>query len=404
MIKINTSSSTAALFAFSIFASPFSSAMIDPQDGHLDMGDYLANNAYGFLPVPIVITEPAIGVGGGMLGMFLHESDDEREKRKQHALTSLDGGAQLLAPAITVAGGAYTDNGTWMALIGHRHTWNEDSIRYIGGAGYGHANIDVYKRFQGDGLPGFIDPYSGTLGMGTESEGFLMKQRVSFRVPNSDLFLGVSQTYSSFSTTIDSLSLDINDRNLEMSNLGAKFDSSLSALGLVAEYDTRNNLFFPTKGSSVVAEYLVYDSALGSDFDYATFEVDAYQYVPVNKHLTLAFAGSYSSLNTDESYLPPLAKPYINMRGVAAYKYQGDEVSTLQAQAMWHLNHRWTINAFYGVGSTAEEHNELFEDTVDAYGVGFRYQIARRYGIHVGVDVAFSEDQGTAYFQVGTGF
>ncbi|GAL28873.1 outer membrane protein [Vibrio variabilis] len=43
------------------------------------MGDYLANNAYGFLPVPIVITEPAIGVGGGMLGMFLHESDEERE-------------------------------------------------------------------------------------------------------------------------------------------------------------------------------------------------------------------------------------------------------------------------------------------------------------------------------------
>ncbi|GAL36527.1 outer membrane protein [Vibrio maritimus] len=124
----------------------------------------------------------------------------------------------------------------------------------------------------------------------------------------------------------------------------------------------------------------------------------------MNQRLTLAFAGSYSSLNTDESYLPPLAKPYINMRGVAAYKYQGDEVSTLQAQAMWHLNHRWTINAFYGVGSTAEEHNELFEETVDAYGVGFRYQIARRYGIHVGVDLAFSEDQGTAYFQVGTGF
>ncbi|GAL28874.1 hypothetical protein JCM19239_6498 [Vibrio variabilis] len=77
-----------------------------------------------------------------------------------------------------------------MALIGHRHTWNEDTIRYIGGAGYGHANIDVYKRFEGDGFPGLIDPYAGTLGIGTESEGFLMKQRVSFRIPNSDLFWG----------------------------------------------------------------------------------------------------------------------------------------------------------------------------------------------------------------------
>lgn len=404
MININTNFKSASLFALSIFVSPFSNAMFDPQDGYLDMGDYLANNAYGFLPVPIVITEPAIGIGGGMLGMFLHESEEEQAKRREHALTSLDGGAQLLAPAITVAGGAYTDNGTWMALIGHRHTWKEDSIRYIGGAGYGHANIDVYKRFEGDGLPGLIDPYSGEIGLGTESEGFLVKQRVSFRIPNSDLFLGVSQSYSSFTTTLDSMSVSVNDRNADLTNIGAGFDSTLSALGLVAEYDTRNNLFFPTKGSSVVAEYMVYDAALGSDFDYATFEVDAYQFVPINQHVTLAFAGSYSSLNSDDAFLPPLSKPYINMRGVAAYKYQGDEVSTLQAQAMWHLNHRWTINAFYGVGSTAEEHSELFEETVDAYGVGFRYQIARRYGIHVGVDVAFSEDQGTAYFQVGTGF
>jgi hypothetical protein len=35
---------------------------------HLDMSQYLAENRYGFLPVPLAITEPAIGYGGGLFG------------------------------------------------------------------------------------------------------------------------------------------------------------------------------------------------------------------------------------------------------------------------------------------------------------------------------------------------
>jgi len=33
---------------------------IDPEDGNLDMNDYLSS-AQDFLPVPIIITEPAVG-------------------------------------------------------------------------------------------------------------------------------------------------------------------------------------------------------------------------------------------------------------------------------------------------------------------------------------------------------
>ncbi|MCZ8488521.1 hypothetical protein O9992_18605 [Vibrio lentus] len=45
----------------------------------LDMGEYLAKkNAYGFLPVPILITEPAVGYGGGFTGIFMHESEEQK--------------------------------------------------------------------------------------------------------------------------------------------------------------------------------------------------------------------------------------------------------------------------------------------------------------------------------------
>ena len=42
------------------------------EEGDLDMSNYLSQ-AYGFLPVPILITEPAIGYGGGAAIVYLHD-------------------------------------------------------------------------------------------------------------------------------------------------------------------------------------------------------------------------------------------------------------------------------------------------------------------------------------------
>lgn len=70
-------------------------SFIDEIDGQLDMGEYLAENAYGFLPVPILITEPAVGYGGGFTGIFMHESEEQKNTRKELAEKSIDGGARF---------------------------------------------------------------------------------------------------------------------------------------------------------------------------------------------------------------------------------------------------------------------------------------------------------------------
>jgi hypothetical protein len=51
----------------------------DPQDGQLDLS-YFLEKPRGFLPFPIVVTERAVGYGGGIAGMFLRprpEAGDE---------------------------------------------------------------------------------------------------------------------------------------------------------------------------------------------------------------------------------------------------------------------------------------------------------------------------------------
>jgi len=53
---------------------------IDPTDGQFDTSGWLIDNK-GFLPVPILITEPAVGTGLGLAGVFFHESEEDKEKK-----------------------------------------------------------------------------------------------------------------------------------------------------------------------------------------------------------------------------------------------------------------------------------------------------------------------------------
>ena len=102
----------------------------DPEDGHLDLSYFLAN-AQGFLPIPIVITEPAIGYGGGLAGMFLRP-------RKE---AGSEGWAR---PNISVVGGFATENGTKGAFAADISRWLDGRLHTTVGAGTGKVNLDFY--------------------------------------------------------------------------------------------------------------------------------------------------------------------------------------------------------------------------------------------------------------------
>lgn len=143
--------------------------LFDPEDGMLDMSQYLQDNPYGFLPVPVMITEPAIGYGGGLFGLFLH-GKGSRE------------GDRFIPPALTGFGGGGTQNGTWFIGAAHRHTWNHDSIRYLVGAGYANVNLDIYS--------GDIAGFNKNVAVQTHTKGFGGLQKLLFRVGDSPVFLG----------------------------------------------------------------------------------------------------------------------------------------------------------------------------------------------------------------------
>ena len=56
-----------------------SARFFDPEDGQLDLS-YFLENPRGFLPIPIIVTEPAVGYGGGVAGMFLRPRREAGEE------------------------------------------------------------------------------------------------------------------------------------------------------------------------------------------------------------------------------------------------------------------------------------------------------------------------------------
>src|SRR5882672_1136185 len=55
---------------------------LDSDDGQFDLSEWLLNRK-GFMPVPIIITEPAVGYGGGVMALFFRESLSEAATRGQ---------------------------------------------------------------------------------------------------------------------------------------------------------------------------------------------------------------------------------------------------------------------------------------------------------------------------------
>ena len=63
MLKRGVLAIVAGLMTGTVQADFFQDYMIDPEDGMLDGSRYLSEVPQGFLPIPMIITEPAVGAG-----------------------------------------------------------------------------------------------------------------------------------------------------------------------------------------------------------------------------------------------------------------------------------------------------------------------------------------------------
>jgi len=145
---------------------------------------------------------------------------------------------------------------------------------------------------------------------------------------------------------------------------------------------------------------MAYSGESTIEYDYSYFDFHPRGYWNINDSWGAAwrFQGEYAS-----GEVPFYALPDITLRGLPAMRYQGNTTVVTEAQVDWKLNHRWTILAFTGVGTTADEIGNLGDnDSYWAGGVGFRYLTARVLGLQTGIDIAVGPEQAAIYIQMGS--
>lgn len=373
------------------------SQFIDPVDGKFDVSTYLSENAYGFLPIPVIITEPAVDYGLGMTGLFFHESEEDTAARKKAMLESDNAAAHLLPPSVSAVFGAYTGNDSWMVGGGHMGFFNAGKIRYMGGGGYGDIKLDYYN----------VGDIELTRPVSLNTKAFAIIQALKFQLPGLPIFIGPSQRYivaelspggNPGAILPPSTPPELEDEIIDLLTR----DITMSGLGFVAEFDTRDNLFTPEKGFYYDFSMTVYRDTIGSDIDYDSYTLEGLNYFPITDTLRAGIRLSGEIANSDQT-LPPFAVPTLSLRGIPAARYQGSHVGLAEAELTWDIDSRWSILGFSGVGRTSNS-TSSFSSAKNrvSKGLGFRYEIARRYGFHMGADIAKGPEDTIFYIQAGS--
>jgi len=358
------------------YSNWFTDNLIDPQDGMLDASDYLAS-AHGFLPVPIIITEPAVGYGLGIAVAYFHVPKEKDEEVHPH----------VGPPSISVGFGAKTENGTYLYGAAHSGVWKDDHIRYVGAI----AKMNINTNFYPEGPLGIL---VGDEGIKFNIDGSMLYQEVQFRMKESNWWLGGSYVYVNAENTFKIF----DDLPIDLPNPG--FEFNLGAVSVFVEYDGTNSTFTPSKGLAGKVEYQSYDDNWGSDFNYDHISGELFHYTPFGEYSSL---GLRLEAETVTGEIPFFAYPFVDLRGIPALRYQGEDVLLGEAEYLWGFTPRWSMVFFGGVGyTTAIKEFDGESRTVAAGGLGFRYRLARKLGFQAGIDVARGPEDTSIYLTMGS--
>ncbi len=176
-------------------------------------------------------------------------------------------------------------------------------------------------------------------------------------------------------------------------------DHVLSGGGLVAEYDTRDNVFYPGKGSFHRFSAGLYRDWMGSDYKYEAYELDLRKYLPVRRDRILAFQFQANTVHGDVPFEEYATLQ--NMRGVESTRYRDLNSFSLQTEYRVPFSGKWTGAVFASAGNVLENGGDLrFSGLKPAAGFGARYTLNKEEKINFRFDLGFSEDGGKVYFRL----
>jgi len=344
-------------------------SLFDEKDDMFDLSEYLST-ANGFLPIPAIITEPAVGYGAGVGLVYLHDNFTGKKTKS----------GRIVPASMSGVVGMGTQNGTKFGGAFHIGYWLDDQIRTITFAGLMDINIDVY-RLNGKALSSNL-------------KGGIGYQAFKFRMFDTNLFLGTAYLYNS----VDSILKD---------SVDIKANHKTASVEFLMEYDARNNTLSPTSGYFLNLRSSFFSKSVGGDYDFQRYMANGFFYLPLNDKVNLNVKLNAESITGKDT--PFYLYPFVYLRGMPVMKVQGEHIAVSEAELSWNFTKRWDALIFGGIGKAFgtnqfKKGDVAFNNAQNHFtkGIGFRYLLARKYGLKMGIDIASSQYDDALYIQFGT--
>ncbi|MFL5729710.1 MAG: BamA/TamA family outer membrane protein [Cytophagaceae bacterium] len=210
--------------------------------------------------------------------------------------------------------------------------------------------------------------------------------------------------------------MQVDDYNIVKKETGGMLDQNLvqgsngglnAGIGPMLLYDTRNNIFSPTKGAYVELATWLNSKYTFSDYTYGSYVLDARKYVPWHKNDMFGFQ-FYGNLMTGN---PPFYQMAMlggtkRMRGYYEGRYRDKDYLSAQAEyrsGFW--RNRLGYAVFAGTGFVFHDFKNIdLMYLKPSAGAGLRIRFDRKEKINFRIDFAFGYKTFYPYFVLSEAF
>jgi outer membrane protein assembly factor BamA len=307
-----------------------------------------------WLITPLFSSNPKLGTAIGAMGGYIHYFDEKSR------------------PSIFGVTGQYTSTGSVIAGIFARTSFDQDHQRLIVGSPNGKIKND-YDDYLGTGVP-----------LKNEAEMHAFIARYTYRI-YGDAFIGVQGIYQNFAIAGES---GFDDQVLDV--LGVK-PFKAAGLGLVFQYDSRDNEFMPSKGWLINANNLAYRESLGGENDYDFYRLEFRYFLEHGNRNVIALR----QLNNFTHDAPAAARATVQLRGYKFGQFSAENMSSIEVEERYRFAEKWTATLFagvaclYGSGQNCSDSANVFP----AYGAGVQYILKPKEGIVANLEYAAGKDK-----------
>lgn len=173
-----------------------------------------------------------------------------------------------------------------------------------------------------------------------------------------------------------------------------------SGLGFIYQWDTRDVLYSPSKGSFVQLETFFNSKYLGSDFDYQRYSLDAAKYFNVGSKNIWALNLVLGTMHGNVPFYDMMyfGRP-TQMRGYQDRRFIDKNMVILQSEYRFPLYKRLQGVGFVATGTVGSQFKEIFSHPYKlTYGMGLRFVVNKKDQVRLRLDYGFTVNEGGAFY------